>query len=213
MQKLKPFTLVLVLYDPTKSWTLPFAFFGTFSPIAFVIALTSLIFFKREIETIFVFLGLLIQPLIISIIKKFFAQSRPLRSKYFFDDLELDHLSGGMPSNHSHFLFFLFVTIDLIVKTKNVWYRRTLTFGTLFLALCVATSRVFFEFHSTEQVVVGALFGTISGFIWRKFFQILSKSSFFKRLQHSWIGNQLYLRSISEIEDVLEFDHKKVKLN
>jgi membrane-associated phospholipid phosphatase len=65
----------------------------------------------------------------------------------------------GMPSGHSQGVLFSTLFIYLSLKNRNI------LFFYLFISLITMFQRVYFNYHSTFQVFVGAICGAIFGFI------------------------------------------------
>ena len=65
----------------------------------------------------------------------------------------------GMPSGHAQMSFFTTIFVYLSLKHTNLLYLY------LFISLIICYQRVKFDFHSIEQVVVGAIVGSVFGYI------------------------------------------------
>jgi diacylglycerol kinase (ATP) len=88
-----------------------------------------------------VFLILVIVVIVTIIVKAVFGEGTPLK--------------GGMPSGHSTIGFSIATTIALITE-------EPMSIGMAYmLALIIAQSRVDSEVHSTFEVIVGAIFGSL----------------------------------------------------
>ena len=76
-------------------------------------------------------------------------------------------LSGGLPSGHAALAFCGFTAITFIVEDERV----VVSFVALIMALLVAQTRVESGIHSTSEVVLGAVIGTLVTMI---LFQVLA---------------------------------------
>ncbi|HSE81153.1 MAG TPA: diacylglycerol kinase [Gaiellaceae bacterium] len=76
-------------------------------------------------------------------------------------------LSGGLPSGHAALAFGGFTAITFIVEDERV----VVSFVALIMALLVAQTRVESGIHSTSEVVLGAVIGTLVTMI---LFQVLA---------------------------------------
>jgi membrane-associated phospholipid phosphatase len=65
----------------------------------------------------------------------------------------------GMPSGHAQTAFFITVFLYLSLKHRNLLYLC------IIFSLIICYQRVKFEFHSTIQVIVGSIIGSIVGYI------------------------------------------------
>lgn len=116
-----------------------------------------------------------------------------------------------MPSAHAQFLTFFAVYV--VARTLHRWthhrkFEQVFTIvGVLVLALLVCISRVHLGYHSHEQVVVGAIVGTISGLSW---FVLVTKLApvLFPRIVATPLAQFFYLRDISPIPDLIVEQHR-----
>jgi diacylglycerol kinase (ATP) len=76
-------------------------------------------------------------------------------------------LSGGLPSGHAALAFGGFTAITFIVEEQRV----VVAFVALIMALLVAQTRVEAGIHTTTEVVLGAVIGTLVTMI---LFQVLA---------------------------------------
>lgn len=95
----------------------------------------------KQSEPYMIFIALIFVIIATLIIKAIFGEGTPLR--------------GGMPSGHSAISFSLATAISLITEEPII---ITLSY---LMALITAQSRVDSNVHSTWEVIVGALFGTL----------------------------------------------------
>ncbi len=128
-----------------------------------------------------------------------------------------NHGKFGMPSDHSQHIFFIATFFILLVvnrlyyKTNNKSYQYVVK-GVLVLAaevtaLLVSYSRVYLEYHTVEQVVVGGVIGTISGAIW--FFLVHYVFSPYFHMITNWkVSEYLMIRDYTHIPNVLLFQYK-----
>ena len=96
-------------------------------------------------------------------------------------------MGHGMPSAHTQFIFFFvtFLTALMVVKWRS---KSRIVSGIQIavlwtIAVYVAIGRVFLKYHSSSQVVVGAMVGSLLGAMW---FVVYNKSQgLFLRLESS----------------------------
>uniref|UniRef100_A0A1B0CT93 Dolichyldiphosphatase 1 n=1 Tax=Lutzomyia longipalpis TaxID=7200 RepID=A0A1B0CT93_LUTLO len=169
----------------------------------------TLILFRRDLHTIFFFLGLLLNELVNKILKTTIGEPRPLVRPN-------PSTEYGMPSNHSQFMCFfstyvlLFVLIRLHHMNNNAPLERAMRI--LVLAICWMTSfivsfgRIYLQYHTTAQVYVGALVGICTGAIWFTVIHFFL-TPYFPRIVTWKISEFLLLRDTTLIPNVLWFEY------
>ena len=78
--------------------------------------------------------------------------------KYFFQN-GIPFNMFGMPSGHAQTSFFTTIFMYLALKQKNIFYIF------LVFSLFICYQRVYCEFHSIKQVIVGSIVGSIFGYL------------------------------------------------
>ena len=104
-------------------------------------------------------LGMAINEAINFAVKELVREGRPVHSSPIAmrDDY-------GMPSSHSQFMFFLATRTTLLFWSQPSRRNFTRSCTLFLLAAAVSYSRIINEHHFIEQVVVGAVVGTLLGF-------------------------------------------------
>jgi len=95
-------------------------------------------------------ISLVLVLIVVIIAKSYYGKGEPLR--------------GGMPSGHSALAFSIWVCITFITGSFIV------SLFCFFLAAAIAQSRVSFKVHSTWEVIIGALLGSVLTFALFKLF-------------------------------------------
>lgn len=123
----------------------------------------------------------------------------------------------GMPSNHSQFMSFfatyvlLFVFIRLPPFNQNAFlerfWRLLLISGTWLVSLLVCYSRVYLQYHSWAQVLVGILIGLGTGALWFAFTQLCLSPLVFPRVVGWRVSELLLLRDTTLIPNLLWFEY------
>lgn len=186
---LKVFDLTLVLYDSESPLlTLSLGVFAL-SPFMILVGLMTLLLVSKLTRTWFhvsLLSGLCVSHLINSLLKRMIRGARPvnpwledLASKQCFAYGNVSSVGYGMPSAHAQFMFFFcaFVLIPKYVMSdtkkkpangskRQVWY---LSFDPIIVlwSILVCISRVFHMYHTTGQVLLGAVVGTVLALVWR----------------------------------------------
>lgn len=201
-------------------------------PVFIGFGLGVVILTRRELGTIVLLLGLIIDERVNAVLKHVIAQPRPLRA---FESMEGGGAAAasasasaasrvwgehGMPSSHTQFMVFFAVYLSLWVglrlrprPTALCGPRATaalqggVIFVLFFLAAAVGVSRVYLQYHTVPQVVCGAAVGALTGAGW---FGVMATvlAPTFPRVEAWWVSRLLLLRDSSPIDDVflLEYD-------
>lgn len=162
-----PFDHTYVLYDP-KDVISVISVHLSLLPIYTMVFYTSWFFLTREIEPVIVVGGHLVGEITNKILKRIVKQPRPDFHKEFGSGSY--SLGYGMPSAHSQFMGFFaayFVCIFIFKMSHFNWAQKLIGSGILISSsILVAFSRVYLLYHTTQQVLVGAMFGALLGLIY-----------------------------------------------
>ncbi|RLN46051.1 hypothetical protein BBJ29_003383 [Phytophthora kernoviae] len=195
-QEPQAFELTWVVYDPTDPLGVILALF-TLSPIFIMIMYATLVTSQRDLDTISMFTGQMVTVVLNKVLKKVINQPRP----------EGAPMSGsGMPSAHSQFIAF-FAAYVVAYTWKRLNSRRRLEqwftiVSVLVVAVLTCYSRIHLGYHSTEQVVVGVVFGVLTGFTWHAAVSSVAPW-LFPLLAKSRLAQFFYVRDISHIPDLV----------
>lgn len=128
----------------------------------------SKVYTRRELHEAVLLAGLLLEEGIARALKHLLKHPRPATC----DMLQLCH-SHGMPSSHTSMMFaYLAITSCIALQ---LWRRRgTVTrlmaaaeqLAVAAAAVGVGASRIYLGYHSSEQVLAGALLGCMFGVVW-----------------------------------------------
>jgi len=143
--------------------------FGAFGPIILIFLSMYLLWNKHNLFFYYT-IGVFVDNIINLFLKGIFLQPRPTIDKREFD-LALKHGKRfifkdgmpydlfGMPSGHSQSSLFSTMFIYLSLKKTNITYTY------LAISLLTMWQRVSFEHHSIPQVIVGAIIGCFTGYL------------------------------------------------
>eukprot|EP01060_Flectonema_neradi_P021237 TRINITY_DN28782_c0_g1_i1.p1 TRINITY_DN28782_c0_g1~~TRINITY_DN28782_c0_g1_i1.p1 ORF type:complete len:197 (+),score=8.10 TRINITY_DN28782_c0_g1_i1:65-655(+) len=121
----------------------------------------------RNVETVVLGMGVIINDLINIILKNTIKEERP-------SGTGLDDVSYGMPSRHAQFTTF--ACVFLMLKTPLRKKTALLHLFLLSTSLFMAFARVYLQYHTIFQVVVGCLVGVIFALFWYPLSKYLSRS-------------------------------------
>ena len=130
-------------------------------PIFLIISYVTLILEKPQTIIVFGLLGQLLNEVLNSLIKKYLKMDRPFEKGRGF----------GMPSAHAQFMgymigyFFLFSVI--FTRKYRIYY-----YGLVIGGILTAYSRVYLQYHSLDQVMIGLVLGIIVGLIFGIIFRL-----------------------------------------
>lgn len=134
------------------------------TPQVLVIAYMTLIFSRREAETIMMFGGQVVCELFNAYLKSVLKQERPRIGERQIAD------GHGMPSAHSQFMMYYatYIVLWMMFRVRHFSWRKKWSrgIGLYILAGLVCYSRVYLYYHSPIQVVVGAVAGAVVGCLW-----------------------------------------------
>ncbi|KAM9904144.1 hypothetical protein OXX69_007669 [Metschnikowia pulcherrima] len=166
-----PFYHTYILYDPNDVVSTACVQFSLF-PIYVMVFYTSWFLVTREIQPVITVGGHLTNEVINSIIKHMVKQPRPEFHKNFGEGaLGLGH---GMPSAHSQFMGFFasfFLCVVMLQTPGTRVHKAGMAAFLIVTSAGVAFSRVYLQYHTAPQVVVGVAVGVLWGLV---YFIILS---------------------------------------
>ena len=174
------------------------------SPLFISISFATFIFCKRDTYSITFFVGMVLNFLFVQVEKIVIREPRPLGGP---GDRSL--FEYGMPSMHcqftSFFTFFLSLCLTLRWKVTPL-YRVFYLTGLYALLFFTCVSRVYLMYHTTGQVVVGALMGALLGVIW---YYVTNRviSHINRALLHSNMSKHFCVRTLSHLEDATQFEY------
>ncbi|KAM3454930.1 hypothetical protein MY3296_002712 [Beauveria thailandica] len=155
-----------VYYDPDDRLSLLCAYLALL-PQALGIVYLTLIFASREAEVALLFAGQLACEALNFLLKRLIKEERPRRI----------HGKGyGMPSSHAQFVFFWSIALSLFLLVRHrptttpggakLVARLAVSAASLGLAAATAWSRVYLNYHTPKQVLVGSSVGVLSAVAW-----------------------------------------------
>ncbi|CAF0815188.1 unnamed protein product [Rotaria sp. Silwood1] len=207
----RPLSITFIEYQDGDKFGFILAWFSML-PFIYIVALCTLILFRRDIQTIMYFTGFFICGIINYYLKITFKQQRPERTRNRMDYYEIH----GMPSGHaqSFFYFMTYLAIFIILKSQipGTPYicsirHRCFILVQFIAALLVSYSRVYLYYHTIAQVVVGGFIGTIFACIWYYFinYQFIKYIPF---IIDQPLAKYLLIRDYSPIPHIIHFQYE-----
>lgn len=160
-----PFDDTYILYDARDPLSFVSAYFSLI-PIAVLIFELSWFITTREFEACIMAAGQVANEAFNNIIKIIVRQPRPMS---FGASFQSDTLRSGygMPSAHSQFMgfFCMYTSLRYCLRWKDLTKAKRLlgVFTVTLFAFCVCFSRVYLQYHTPEQVLVGFAVGLSTG--------------------------------------------------
>ncbi|XP_063529811.1 dolichyldiphosphatase 1-like [Cydia strobilella] len=204
----QPLALTLVEY-PKGDWIGKFFAFISLSPFGIGAGFVTLVLFRRDLHTIAFFLGTLVNEVLNIILKHIICEARPLARGHLYNEY-------GMPSSHAQFVWFFSIYVLYFVAVRlhhinnnsiiSALWKGIIVSGCLSLALLVSIGRVYLHYHTSAQVIVGALVGFLFATIW---FALVHRvlTPLFPHLVSLKICEMLMIRDTTLIPNVMWFEY------
>ncbi|KAK9869536.1 hypothetical protein WA026_003292 [Henosepilachna vigintioctopunctata] len=207
-----PLSLTLVEY-PKGDIFGKFLAFISLAPFGIGAGFVSLILFRRDLHTITFFFGTLFNEVFNYFLKHSICEERPMSR----NDLYTEY---GMPSSHAQFVWFFttyviyFVFIRLhhmnnnnIIETMS---KILILSSSLIMSLLVCISRIYLQYHSYSQVIVGSIVGVLFATFWFAL-TYFAFTPFFPQIVTWRISEILLLRDTTLIPNVLWFEYTNIR--
>ena len=206
----KPFSLTFVEYQEGDVIGLALAA-SSLIPLFIVVTAVTTIFIRRDIHSIAFFAGLAINYVSNACLKFYMAEERPrvISGRSHFNRY-------GMPSTHAQFMTYvaayqcLFVLFRLSHKGGSLleWlWKVTWCAGNLAVAVTVIYGRVYLYYHTVEQVVYGAAFGSLYAVAWFAVTHWVLSPALFPYLASTRAAEFFLLRDLTDIPHVVWFEY------
>ncbi|XP_077986426.1 dolichyldiphosphatase 1-like [Glandiceps talaboti] len=192
-----------------------FAYFSLV-PVFLLVSFATLIAFRRELHTITFFCGLLANEAVNWVLKHIIRQPRPCKGH------EVVFSEYGMPSSHSQFMGFFAIYLVLFVYIRiqytcsssssivDIAWKHLVSISALLTTVLVCYSRVYLHYHSSQQVLMGAIVGGLLAIPWFVTTQLVLTPLF--PVVASWpISERLMLRDSTLIPNVLWFEYTSAR--
>ncbi|KMP09539.1 hypothetical protein CIHG_09715 [Coccidioides immitis H538.4] len=214
---LASFSLTHVHYNPEDPLSYLCAFLSLV-PQAIVVVYVALIWASREVEVLFMFAGQILCEALNFGLKRVIRQERPQ---------QVYGKGYGMPSSHSQFVaFFAFsVALFLLVRHKptssstlpndspsTLTERVILSLLAFSGAAAVASSRIYLNYHTPKQVMVGIAAGIAFSVVWYLFGTHLRRSGWIDWLLEVRMAKLLRMRDLLIGEDLAEAGWQRWKV-
>ncbi|XP_071948280.1 dolichyldiphosphatase 1-like [Antedon mediterranea] len=204
----KPVSLTFVQYQQGDLIGKLLAYFSL-TPVFMLVGFCAILLFRRELHTITFLTGLVLNEGINWIAKHIIKEPRPVRGHEGFGEY-------GMPSSHAQFMAFFAIYVVLFICIRlhqpssysfidNIW-RIIIGVGVVFLAVIVSYSRVYLQYHTTSQVLCGALLGIILAIPWFVLTQLVF-TPFFPWIASWGVSEYFMIRDSTLIPNILWFEY------
>ncbi|OJJ43835.1 hypothetical protein ASPZODRAFT_876470 [Penicilliopsis zonata CBS 506.65] len=200
---LASFSLTHVHYNPAD----PLSFLSAWLalvPQALCIAYVTLAWASREMELILMFAGQMGCEALNFVLKRLIKEERPKK---------MYGKGYGMPSSHAQFVTYFAIYISLFILFRHVPSPTTghsfLTRLFVAIAACVgagavATSRIYLNYHTPKQVLVGCAAGAFCAMSWFFITGILRSYGWMDWALEFSLARLLRIRDLVVSEDLAE---------
>ncbi|KAI1138836.1 PAP2-domain-containing protein [Hypoxylon sp. FL0543] len=208
-------SLTHVHYDPNDPVSYLCAFLALV-PQGLCVVYATLIWSTREIEIALLFAGQLACEAINFALKRLIKEERPRR---------MNGKGYGMPSSHAQFVAYFAVSLALFlllrhqppspgVRKRNhtpmsLVERAMWSVVGLAMAAAVAWSRVYLNYHTERQVLVGCAAGTVSAVGWFVITTIVRRSGWLAWALDTPIARFFRVRDLVVEEDLCQAGWEK----
>lgn len=210
--KWKPLSLTLVEYPEGDMIGMLLALISLM-PFAIIAGFITLILFRRDLHTVFYFMGIIVNELIGLSLKYTIKEPRPIRR-------DVVYVEYGMPSAHSQFMWFfaayttLFVCIRMHRNNNSTvsekFWKWTIVGGCIVAAIAVTCSRIYLQYHTVSQVFCGMLVGISMGILWFTLTHLVF-TPFFPIIVTWKLSEYFMLRDTTLIPNVLWFEYTNIR--
>ncbi|MCJ1259528.1 hypothetical protein MMC24_007366 [Lignoscripta atroalba] len=203
-------------------------------PQGLCVTYITLIWATREVEIVLMFAGQMGCEALNFLLKRLIKEERPKCNLLApsSSDTEITRTNGltsgtvvmygkgyGMPSSHAQFLAFFSVFLSLFLLLRHTAHqssshksssytpftqRIALSFCFLVLAAFVSASRVYLNYHTARQVLVGCSAGVISAFAWFYITWRVRREGWIDRVLEMRECRALRIRDLVIEEDLVE---------
>ncbi|KAL4726084.1 hypothetical protein ACLX1H_006761 [Fusarium chlamydosporum] len=207
-----------VYYDPEDHLSLACAYLALL-PQALCVVYATLVLFTREVEVALMFLGQLACEVLNFALKRLIKEERPRRI----------HGKGyGMPSSHAQFVAFWSVSLALFLLVRHqpprvlkgradssvhrpwsVLERVAVSVAGAAIAAATAWSRVYLNYHTPKQVLVGCAAGAVSAIGWFIIVAVLRQTGWLGWALETPLARAFRVRDLVVEEDMCQAGWEK----
>ncbi|XP_015111599.1 dolichyldiphosphatase 1 [Diachasma alloeum] len=207
-----PLSLTLVEY-PKGDLVGFFLALISLMPFAIIAGFITLILFRRDLHTIFYFIGIIINDIVGLILKHTIKEARPMRR-------DVVYVEYGMPSAHAQFMWFFaaYTTVFVCIRmhhnsnstvSEKLW-RWAIIGGCLSMASLVTYSRIYLHYHTISQILWGMMIGITMGIVWFSITHLVF-TPYFPVIVTWKTSEYLLLRDTTLIPNVLWFEYTNIR--
>ncbi|KAF2003051.1 DOLPP1 protein [Amniculicola lignicola CBS 123094] len=200
------FSLTHVHYNPADPISYLCAW-AALVPQGLCVVYATLIWSNREIEILLMFAGQMGCEAVNWVLKRYIKEERPR---------EMHGKGYGMPSSHAQFVTFFSLTLTLFLLFRHVPHptethtpfsfiqRLALSVVALAAAAAVACSRIYLNYHTPKQVLVGCLAGALFAVAWFLFTTYLRKAGWVDWALDTYLARLFRFRDLVVQEDLVD---------
>ncbi|KAF2121197.1 DOLPP1 protein [Lophiotrema nucula] len=176
-------------------------------PQGLCVVYATLIWSNREIEILLMFAGQMSCEALNWVLKRYIKEERPR---------EMHGKGYGMPSSHAQFVTFFSLTLTFFLLFRHTphptdthtpfsfFQRFMLSIVALLSAAAVACSRIYLNYHTPKQVLVGCAAGALFAVFWFGFTTFLRRSGLVEWGLDTHLAKILRVRDLVIQEDLVD---------
>nr|ACO15252.1 Dolichyldiphosphatase 1 [Caligus clemensi] len=182
------------------------------SPLVIAIFIATAFFIRRDLHTLSYGIGIILNTLLNALLERTIKEPRPLKREEIFEEY-------GMPSSHSQYMWFFYFYFVLFIgfrirhnfePLEMIW-KAASVFGLGALTALICYGRLYLQYHTLSQVLVGALVGIGFSSLW--FFLTQTLFSIYFPMIASWKVSELFLiRDTSLIPNIFWFEYTSARV-
>lgn len=173
------------------------------TPIFLMVSYATLIVSRRDLHTLALLCGQLLNEAVNTLSKHALGVARPHPALHPRFNAASPY---AMPSDHAQFVFFLAAYVALWSTRRwlvGAGWRLALVCVTFVWACVVSVSRVNLRYHTTAQVVAGAVLGAACGVSWF-YFTERSLRPRFSEIANTALARALLIRDCTHVNVITE---------
>lgn len=206
-------SLTHVHYDPTDPISYLCAWLALV-PQGLCVVYATLIWSTREVEILLMFAGQMGCEAVNFALKRLIKEERPK---------QMYGKGYGMPSSHAQFVTYFSLTLTLFLLFRHTPPKQSTLLHTPLtlpmrimlsvLSLCsasaVAWSRIYLNYHTEKQVLVGCAAGAVSAVLWFTATTILRKAGLLEWILGTAVSRLFRMRDLVVEEDLCQAGWEK----
>ena len=200
--ELEPFVYTFVEYVSGSAFQKLLALISL-SPIFVMVSYATLLVSRRDLHTLTLLCGQLVNEAVNTALKHALGVARPFPALHAAFNAASPY---AMPSDHAQFVFFLAAYVALWSSRRwlvGAAWRLALVSVAFAWACAVSVSRVVLRYHTVSQIVAGAVIGAVGGAAWFHFTERVLRPRF-SGIANAPFARALLIRDCTHVNVIVE---------